>query len=307
MEVEADVETTTLEAEHGRLVEGIRVACSRCGHTVEVFGTGLASVKRGCAMLRDECPFGERNFYVGVAPEEEKEERIHIKRKPAVPTAPTAPKPEPKPAVPKPQLKLVPMPTAPPETTLFFDTETTGLPRNYKAPVEDLDNWPRMVQLAWWIGDGARMDAHSAIVKPEGYTIPDEVAQIHGVTQARALKEGYPLFDVLSAFSVSLGEADVIVAHNLDFDRMIAGAEFIRVGEPEWAQHIVKRRGLCTMKSSVDLCRIPRGNGIGYKYPKLMELHNFLFQQGFEGAHDALNDVRAGVRCYWELKKRGVL
>ena len=305
MEVDVDIEIATLEAEHGRLVEGITATCSRCGHQVEVFGTGVSSVKRGCAMLRDECPFGERNFYVGVAPEEEKEERIHVKRKPA----PVAPKPEPKPAA-QPTV-IVPeelrSTRARSETVLFFDTETTGLPRNYKAPVDDVDNWPRMVQLAWWIGNDKRADAHSAIIRPEGYTIPDEVAKIHRISQARALAEGLPLFDVLSAFAVSLGEADIIVAHNLPFDRMVAGAEFHRAGEPEWAQHIVNRPGVCTMRTTSDLCKIPQKSCGGYKWPKLVELYTFLFGRGFEGAHDALNDVRAGIRCYWELKKRGVV
>jgi len=306
MQVDVDVEEVELEGKNGRPVDGIKVTCSRCDHSVEVFGTSVESVKRGCCMLRDECPLGERNFYEGSAPDV-KEARPHVKRKPAQQQARRAEVICMADVPPELPLQPPPQPKAPPETILFFDTETTGLPRNYKAPVDDVDNWPRMVQLAWWIGGGARMDVHSAIVQPEGYTIPDEVAKIHGITQARALKEGYPLFDVLSAFSASLAEADVIIAHNLAFDRMIAGAEFMRVGEPEWAEHIVKRQGLCTMKSSTDLCRIPRGRGIGYKYPSLTELHCFLFGLVFAGAHDALNDVRAGVRCYWELKKRGVL
>ncbi len=32
---------------------------------------------------------------------------------------------------------------------VFFDTETTGLPLNWKAPVTELENWPRLIQLAY--------------------------------------------------------------------------------------------------------------------------------------------------------------
>jgi DNA polymerase-3 subunit epsilon len=190
---------------------------------------------------------------------------------------------------------------------LFFDTETTGLPRTWHAPVTDTDNWPRMVQLAWLISDGTFATAHSAIVKPDDYVIPAEAAAIHRVTQERALAEGYPLANVLAAFAVSLNEADIIVAHNLAFDRIIVGAEFMRLGDAEWAQDMVARPGICTMHSSTNLCQIPKKRGGGYKWPKLMELHTFLFGSGFADAHDALADVRAGNRCYWELQKRGVV
>lgn len=54
---------------------------------------------------------------------------------------------------------------------LFFDTETTGLPQRWNAPITDLDNWPRMVQLAWIMCDekGNIIEERSDIVKPEGF------------------------------------------------------------------------------------------------------------------------------------------
>ncbi len=57
---------------------------------------------------------------------------------------------------------------------LIFDTETTGLPRDYSAPITDFDNWPRLVQLAWQLHDhtGKLMSSGNYIVKPEGFTIP---------------------------------------------------------------------------------------------------------------------------------------
>ena len=71
---------------------------------------------------------------------------------------------------------------------LIFDTETTGLPKNYNAPITDLDNWPRMVQIAWQLHelDGTLVEVKNYIVKPEGYTIPFNSAKIHGITTEKA-------------------------------------------------------------------------------------------------------------------------
>ena len=78
---------------------------------------------------------------------------------------------------------------------LIFDTETTGLPQNYKAPLTDFDNWPRLVQIAWQLHEpnGKLVAAKNLIVKPEGFTIPYNSAQIHGITTERALAEGHDL------------------------------------------------------------------------------------------------------------------
>lgn len=63
MKVEVDIAYEDLEGDHGNTIEGVVLTCGKCGHSVEVFGTGEASIKRGCVMLREECPNGERNFY----------------------------------------------------------------------------------------------------------------------------------------------------------------------------------------------------------------------------------------------------
>jgi DNA polymerase III epsilon subunit-like protein len=80
-------------------------------------------------------------------------------------------------------------------STLFFDTETTGTPRNYNAPVSDSSNWPRLVQLAWIMADdkGNVLKRKSVIIKPDGFVIPNNVSAIHGITTERAKQEGLPL------------------------------------------------------------------------------------------------------------------
>jgi DNA polymerase III epsilon subunit-like protein len=81
---------------------------------------------------------------------------------------------------------------------LFFDTETTGLPRNWKAPVTDVNNWPRMIQIGCILSDkGNRIDTGSFIIKPENFMIPSEASRVHGITTKRAITEGVDLENVL--------------------------------------------------------------------------------------------------------------
>lgn len=187
---------------------------------------------------------------------------------------------------------------------LFFDTETTGLPTNWKAPVTNLANWPRLVQLAYVLYDdgGVKMKEDNYIIKPEGFTIPAQSATIHGITQERALQEGLPLFPVLNGFAELIQASDLLIAHNISFDEKIIGAEFLR---NDMTDHTRKIRKLCTMLSTVDFCSI-RGP-YGYKWPTLQELHKKLFGKGFEDAHNAHVDVSAMVKCFFELKRLGKL
>ena len=92
---------------------------------------------------------------------------------------------------------------------LFFDTETTGLPRNWKAPVSDLNNWPRLVQLAFLLYDdeGNKISEGDYIVKPDGYTIPKDASRIHGITTERANSEGQAIAEVLQQFSSRIEQA----------------------------------------------------------------------------------------------------
>lgn len=186
----------------------------------------------------------------------------------------------------------------------FFDTETTGLPRSWNAPLRDLDNWPRMVQLAWLLCDEAGNElAHaSRIVLPQGYVIPPEAARIHGITTERALAEGIALADALDEVLPRIEEAACAIAHNVSFDEKILAAEFLRLGRPH---PLLKKTTRCTMKESTDFCRLP-GN-YGFKYPNLTELHRKLFHKAFDDAHDALADVRACKAAFFELRTRGVM
>jgi DNA polymerase-3 subunit epsilon len=187
---------------------------------------------------------------------------------------------------------------------LFFDTETTGMPKNWKAPVTDLNNWPRMVQIAYLLYDinGNLISKADYIIKPYGYTIPYESTAIHGISTERALNEGKELKYVLEEFNAILNTADYLVAHNFSFDEKIVGAEFLRNNMQD---PIPLKRGICTMESSTNFCAFK--GPYGYKWPKLSELHKKLFNYNFEEAHNAVIDVNATAKCFWELKKIGII
>jgi DNA polymerase III epsilon subunit-like protein len=185
---------------------------------------------------------------------------------------------------------------------LFFDTETTGLPRNWKAPVTDLNNWPRLVQLAYLLydEDGNQISGGDFIIKPDGFIIPPDVSRIHGITYERALIEGQPLNSVLQHFNLLIEQANWLVAHNISFDEKIVGCEFLRNG---MKNNIPFKSRICTMERTTNFCAIP--GPYGNKWPKLSELHYKLFKTNFEEAHNAAVDISATARCFWELRRLG--
>ena len=137
---------------------------------------------------------------------------------------------------------------------LFFDTETTGIPKNYKAPVSDLNNWPRLVQIAWLVTDDNGGEIHSAehIVKPDGFSIPADAAKIHGITTDIALERGVAIGAVLDAMVKDIEIAQILLAHNMAFDEKILGAELLRAAYPN---QIEAKQRRCTMQSATDFCR----------------------------------------------------
>ncbi len=189
---------------------------------------------------------------------------------------------------------------------LIFDTETTGLPRNFNAPVSDTDNWPRMVQLAWQLHDrsGKLISTGNHIVKPEGYSIPFNSEKIHGISTEKAEKEGKDLLEVLKEFERDVQQADYLAGHNIDFDVKVVGSEFYR---KETHSALFEKDVLDTKDLSTEFCAIPGGKGGGYKWPTLTELHTKLFGEAFDAAHDAAYDVDATARCFFGLVEKDLI
>jgi len=183
---------------------------------------------------------------------------------------------------------------------LIFDTETTGLPRSYNAPMSDLDNWPRLVQLAWQLHDarGKLLSNKNYIIRPEGFTIPFNAEKVHGISTKRALEEGHYLKEILQIFREDVIQSKYLVGHNIGFDIHVVGSEYLR------GALVMPFEGMAELDTkdiSTQFCALPGGKGGKYKWPTLTELHQKLFGEGFGDAHDAAYDVAATARCFFGL------
>ena len=189
---------------------------------------------------------------------------------------------------------------------LIFDTETTGLPRSWSAPITDTDNWPRCIQIAWQLHDdmGNLIEHQDFLVKPEGFNIPYDAERIHGISTELAIEQGMLLSEVLEKFNSILSKAKFIVGQNVGFDINIMGCEFHRMNMDS---NLLKMPVLDTCTEiTASLLKLPGGRGGKFKLPTLTELHQFLFNQPFAEAHNATADVEATTRCFLELIKREV-
>ena len=180
---------------------------------------------------------------------------------------------------------------------LFFDTETTGLNR-YQ------DN---LVQLAWVVTDqnGKILSENEWIIKPSGFTIPYMAEEVHGISTSHAKLYGVDLEDALEKFSSDAADATFIIAHNISFDFAVLKTAFSKC---KLDYSLASLQQIDTMTISTNWCQLPKLNGIsGFKRPKLEELHFRLFGKDFEGAHQALADTKATMKCFFALIDEGVI
>ncbi|GHC46508.1 DNA polymerase III subunit alpha [Ulvibacter litoralis] len=189
---------------------------------------------------------------------------------------------------------------------LIFDTETTGLPRNWNAPLTDSDNWPRCIQIAWQLHDamGNVIEHEDYLVQPDGFNIPFDAEKIHGISTELAQQQGISLQEVVEKFNTALSKSKFIVGQNVGFDLNIMGAEYHRLGieNPLLDFPVLDT---CT-ETTAQLCQLPGGRGGKFKLPTLTELHEFLFKVPFSEAHNATADVEATTRCFLELVRRQI-
>ncbi len=184
---------------------------------------------------------------------------------------------------------------------LIFDTETTGLPKSWNAPITDTDNWPRAIQIAWQLHDemGKVIEHNDFLIQPENFNIPYDAERIHGISTDLALEQGISLDKGLSLFKEALQKTKFIVGQNVGFDVNIMGCEFHRLGIENNLTELPVL-DTCT-EHTAQMCQIPGGKGGRFKLPTLTELHNHLFGVGFGEAHNATADVEATTRCFLEL------
>ncbi|NDI97884.1 DNA polymerase III subunit alpha [Flavobacterium sp. LaA7.5] len=189
---------------------------------------------------------------------------------------------------------------------LIFDTETTGLPKRWDAPVTDTDNWPRCIQIAWQLHDemGRLIEHQDYIINPDGFNIPYDAERIHGISTELAIEEGISIQEALEKFNTALAKSKFIVGQNVGFDINIIGSEFHRYGiqSPLASMRVLDT---CT-ETTAEMLQLPGGRGGKFKLPTLTELHEYLFGEPFAEAHNATADVEATTRCFLELVKREV-
>src|SRR5690554_2154106 len=187
---------------------------------------------------------------------------------------------------------------------LIFDTETTGLPRNWNAPYTDTDNWPRCVQIAWQLHDenGKVIEHQDYLIKPDGFNIPFDSERIHRISTELAIEQGVPILEVLEKLNLALKKAKFVIGHNVGFDLNVMGCEFHRYSvETELNKKPVL--DTCT-EDTADLVKLPGGRGGRFKLPTLTELYQFLFDENFQEAHNATADVEATTRVFLELIRK---
>lgn len=196
---------------------------------------------------------------------------------------------------------------------MFFDTETTGLPV-WKSPSDDPAQ-PHLVQLALITMKDhlTEISRSSVIIRPDGWTIPEETVAIHGITQERAMDEGIPEADAVEQYLEAVRAASLRVAFNVAFDTRIMRIAMLRKGIlRDEIERLEAMPSACTMRASTPVLMLPPSDKMmaagfkNFKQPTLAEALMGVCGEELDGAHDALIDCWACARVFWSLRARGV-
>jgi DNA polymerase III epsilon subunit-like protein len=205
---------------------------------------------------------------------------------------------------------------------LVFDTETTGLPNSKIINPDTLNFWPHIVQFSYVIYDinlNDIVETHDSIINVKDIIIPEETIKIHGITKDISNKKGVAIELVLNEFFYHLCNVDLLVGHNVSFDINMVKVELLRmiyenklISEKEintcnYNLHYLTnfKNICCTLKDSIDVCNIKAIDRFGkeyIKFPKLIELHEKLFESTPNNLHNSFNDILVTLRCFMKLK-----
>ena len=205
---------------------------------------------------------------------------------------------------------------------LVFDTETTGLPKTKFISPTTLKLWPHIVQFSYIIYDSSLNDITESsdyIIKlPEDILIPEDSSKIHGITNDISHQKGVNINNVLNDFFYHLKNVDKLIGHNIEFDINMLKIELLRTinnKDSLYEQNSLCKQNLhylsnyknitCTLKDSINYCNIQTIDKFGkpyLKYPKLIELHEKLFDKSPNNLHNSFNDILVTLRCFMKLK-----
>lgn len=188
---------------------------------------------------------------------------------------------------------------------LIFDSSPIDKPRDYKAPFSDTFAWPRLAHLSWIVldKDFKPLEDFDCIVQPEGWKFNKTISKRVKVDEEDVERKGAPLEDILKQFADSSDKVEFVIAHNLNINESVVGAEFIR---KSMDNPMFRKERICLMQESTYYCKIPNRRG-SYKWPSLTELHAICFKQRYSPANNARADVIAAARCFIKLMKIGQL
>jgi DNA polymerase III epsilon subunit-like protein len=191
---------------------------------------------------------------------------------------------------------------------LVFDVETTGLLPKDPAP----GNIPYIIQFSFVLYDRVGqtvVETYNEYVKiPSTIVLKTEITELTGISREMLEEHGIDIREALEAFYDAYQKADILVAHNIEFDwkmiSMESAVHYPKLYEAFQSSKDSEKTYYCTMKNGTDLCQLKRTNsrGIYYKQPRLSELHQFLFGTIPEGLHNSMVDVNATLRCYMFMK-----
>ena len=191
---------------------------------------------------------------------------------------------------------------------LFFDTETTGIPDRSAKWYTDFADYPHVVQMAWI--HGCKVENH--IIRPDGWEIPDDTVEVHGITTEYALEHGEPFAAVVDMFIQDCHDAGLICGHNIHFDTGIVkanilrelGCEYYDANDVETALYKGKR--IDTMRPTMKWVDARMANG-RLKFPNRGELYSRCCPGETFQAHDALEDTKAVARCLPVILELGLV
>jgi DNA polymerase III epsilon subunit-like protein len=205
---------------------------------------------------------------------------------------------------------------------LVFDTETTGLPLTKILNPDTLHQWPTIVQFSYVIFDlslNEIVESKDYIIKvPKNIEISEDSAKIHGITNEISSNMGIPINEALNEFFYYLRNVDNVIGHNISFDLNMIKVELLRIiynqklsaeqlKNYKYDLHYISnyKNIYCTLQDSIKLCNIQAIDKFGrpyLKYPKLIELHQKLFDSSPNNLHNSFNDILVTLRCFMKLK-----
>lgn len=194
------------------------------------------------------------------------------------------------------------------DDVLFFDTETTGIPERSWNWDTDFEQYPHVVQIAWL--HGCKVETH--IIRPDGWEIPQETVDVHGITTEYALEHGEPFASVVDMFIQDCHDAGLICGHNIHFDTSIIKANILRELGREYydandvENALYKGKRIDTMRPTMKWVDARMANG-RLKFPNLSELYSRCFPGESFPAHDALEDVKAVAKCLPVIVELGLV